>query len=745
MTDTRPETRARDPRWRWAAVLFLAAFVLNALYSANVHSGVCDELAAHIPAGHLYWTTGVYSGGVGNFPLVQLLIALPVRLLGLPYALFTEQHLFLFRLPVILLGIVLGIAIWFFTRRLAGEKAALVALFLFSFSPNMLAHASLATLDFPLAAFVFLALFALFRYAERPSPLNGLLLGAALGAALGTKVQALLLLPLLLVVLPARCPVLFRALKVKPVATVLSLAGIALVPWLLINALYRHVPLAGGHLLPPGFMAAVTDKLVHARTGHSAYLLGQYSDRGWWYYFPVAVAVKTPLPVLVLLAIGVVRRPSRDMCLCVILPACAFLAAAMAARVNIGLRHVLMLYPLLFVFAGAGAAAWWERSWRGVMLALLAATYLAESVLIAPHFLSYFNALAGGPARGHRVLLDSNYDWGQNDRFLRDYLEKTGIAAAIDPHPFRPTGGRVIVNANALYGLLNEGSAAYAWLKEFEPVNRIAYTWFEYEVPGPRISFPDRAGRLEGEAAGFLLALREKYADAGNAEYRMSLVKAFVAVRDYPEALEQVRRILARDPAQGAALALGGELVVWWKLGILHFEGTEYLYGFPARAPAPSLLSDDAFFVRLAGDSRLADAVGRVLNDLGVALWQERRDGEAVEMLRRAIGMRPGFYEAGNNLAWMLATSPDDRVRDAREAVHLAELVCRAAGESNPQSFDTLAAAYAEAGRFEEAVAAARRAAGWAESTGASGLAAEMGMRLQAYRSGRAWRDTRGE
>ena len=89
----------------------LALFVSGAVYAAISNSGVCDELGAHIPAGYLYWTSGQFSGGLSNFPLGQLLIAAPVYWLGHSYELYTEQHLLLFRLPVILMGACLGVLI----------------------------------------------------------------------------------------------------------------------------------------------------------------------------------------------------------------------------------------------------------------------------------------------------------------------------------------------------------------------------------------------------------------------------------------------------------------------------------------------------------------------------------------------------------------------------------------------------------------------------------------------------------
>ena len=156
-------TESAWPRLRVLLIPALACllFFLNGLNDAFQNSAVADEVGGHMTAGYLYWTSGRYTGGIANFPLAHLLIALPVVLLGRSYELFSEQHLVLFRLPVLLMGLLLGIVLYRFTAGLFGRKAGLGALFLFCLSPNTLAHASLATLDLPIAFFVVLTAYAL--------------------------------------------------------------------------------------------------------------------------------------------------------------------------------------------------------------------------------------------------------------------------------------------------------------------------------------------------------------------------------------------------------------------------------------------------------------------------------------------------------------------------------------------------------------------------------------------------------
>jgi hypothetical protein len=148
----------------------LALFIANGLRAAVANSGVCDELGAHIPTGYLYWSSGEFSGGLGNFPLGQLLIAAPTYLLGHSYELFTEQHLLLFRLPVLMLGALLGLLVSRMATSLYGRTAGVAALFLYALSPNILAHATLATLDLPTAFVIFLTVYCLYCYVEKPGP-----------------------------------------------------------------------------------------------------------------------------------------------------------------------------------------------------------------------------------------------------------------------------------------------------------------------------------------------------------------------------------------------------------------------------------------------------------------------------------------------------------------------------------------------------------------------------------------------
>ncbi len=663
--------------WRIALpTLLILLFLANGLNDALQHSAVADEVGGHTSAGYLYWTTGKYSGGIANFPLPHLLIALPVILFHRTYELFTEQHLLLFRLPVLLMGTLLAILVYRLAAGLFDRRTALASLFLFSLSPNLLAHASLATLDVPLTFFVFLTVYTLWRAVRQPHWARMLALSFALGCALVTKIPAFLLVPTVLIVLP----VLRHTRRDRNAHTPLprwAWLFLPLVPWLVINTVYLNFPFSSGHLLPPQYLDAVTIKLTHASaqlaTGHAAYLCGRYSESGWWYYFPFAILVKTPGPMLVLLALGLVRRHTLESLLIVLLPIAAFLGVAMAARLNIGIRHILVIYPFLFLLAGNGAARLWTRGWRGGVLVVLAAWYVWQAAVIPPHHLSYFNTLSGGTRNGHRLLIDSNYDWGQNDGYLRRYIREQGIPCRINPDPFRPTTGRIFVNANALHGTYGAGGEmGYRWLKRFQPVNQIAYTWFEYDVPEDALpENPTDPRRVTGPTAKtvfrpwnydtdpseldaalehvelYLRGLSERYRDIREPQFRMPLGLAYAATASYGTVLDEMRALVEQYPECELALGLGGEVMVRWKVGSLKFENTEYLTGFrEARLSQDGTRPDTESAARAAALAGITAAIAIAHSELGAALEGRGRIREAAHNYRAALEIEPTYEPA---------------------------------------------------------------------------------------------------
>lgn len=179
-------------------------------------------------------------------------------------------------------------------------------------------------------------------------------------------------------------------------------------------------------VLPDAYLLGLAMTL-HATSERPSYLMGNYSMVGWRSYFPVAFVIKTPISVLLLLIAGVcalarrrVRPRSRVLWIGMLVFIGVYGAYVISSRFNIGHRHLLPLYPLLFVVAGA-AAAWTQARAGRIAIGVLLGWLLGANLWIHPHYLSYFNELIGGPGRGHRYLADSNIDWGQDLLRLADY------------------------------------------------------------------------------------------------------------------------------------------------------------------------------------------------------------------------------------------------------------------------------------------------------------------------------------
>jgi len=238
------------------------------------------------------------------------------------------------------------------------------------------------------------------------------------------------------------------------------------------------------------FFAGADYVRFHTKSGHAAFLLGKRSTSGWWYYFPVVLFFKTPLPFLALAAAGLffLRRNA-----VAYLPL-ALLGVSMTSSINIGIRHVLPIYPFLTIGAAVGAVVLWRR--RRTAAVLLLAWYFAGTALAHPNYLAWFNEAAGG--HPERIAVDSNLDWGQDLFRLADYAERQtlsplyvsyfGSARWRDhlptalPLPLgQCTPGWIALSEQ--HPAIDQ-SIAYRWLEQHRPVKRIGSSIRLYFVTG---------------------------------------------------------------------------------------------------------------------------------------------------------------------------------------------------------------------------------------------------------------------
>jgi len=329
--------------------------------------------------------------------------------------------------------------VWWSGKRWFDPPTAVAAVFLFSFLPPVLAHAGLATTDMALTATFGAAFLALVIWTGQPSAARALILGVATGLTVLSKFSCLIYFPVTAALAlagyfflrgsPSRgAPVLRRHMRTLPLAMLVS----ALVVWAGYRFSFARIP-------APELLEGIHMVANHNAFGHISYLLGQRSQVGFHYFFPVVLAVKTPLAFLALAALGILAAWRRPLGWLPIFFAAGILLPALFSRIDIGVRHVLPIYLALSLLAAAGGMRLLElsasRRWAGWLLAGLLAWFAGVSIASHPDYLAYCNELAG--SRPENVLVDSDLDWGQDLKRLASRLREVhATSVAFTPFDF---------------------------------------------------------------------------------------------------------------------------------------------------------------------------------------------------------------------------------------------------------------------------------------------------------------------
>jgi len=541
-----------------AGLFFVLVFITQGVFFIRANAPTYDE-AMHLASGYSYLATGDFRLEPQNPPLVKQYLALPLFLIHrLPFqtdtqhwrdgidffvgqdflyhsALPADQMLRLARLPNLSIGALLLVLIGWWAFRLWGAKAAMLATALACFEPNFVAHSSLVTTDIGATLFIFLTVYLLWEYFSSPA---WWLLGAAgvsLGAALVSKFSAIaliLIVGLIIAVqlistrgqsrafLPRRHPSRLGARVLDATAAVLSIAFFAA---LVIPSAYSFQG------FQPWF-AGLERFLQLAQEGQPAFFLGEHSYQGWRSYYLIAFLIKTPLGSLILVAVSLLfcrtgRSLERGEMIFLFIPVLVILLATLQAKVNIGLRHILPIYPFLFVLASRLATIQSRRGWpMHVLIGVPLILTIVSSLKVAPHQLAYFNEMIGGPDQGYRYLVDSNLDWGQDLKGVKAYMDKEklpiiylsyfgtappsyyGINYQYVPgtwplewplpaESIRATEPRKIL-AISVYNLQDVATAhdpLFRWLLVRKPVAKIGYSIFVYDLTND----PDGLMQLE--------------------------------------------------------------------------------------------------------------------------------------------------------------------------------------------------------------------------------------------------------
>jgi 4-amino-4-deoxy-L-arabinose transferase-like glycosyltransferase len=485
-------------------------------------------------------------------PLARVMVALGPRLAGIRSAgqdnVWLEgnailyaggkyaRNLALARLGVLPFFILASLVVFAWARRLGGAACGVGAVLMFTTLPPVLANAGIATTDMAVTATVALAAYCLIRSLERPSRGCSLALGLTLGLAVLSKLSALLFLPAAALGIalcrrgqrgaPEASPPPDRKtrLRLTYLVALLTVWGgyqFAVGPLVTSNAAPSQSEAAPAPLVErlaradvfpaPALFEGLGQLAAKNRAGHKSYLLGEVRNTGWWYFFPVALAVKSPLPFLLLTAAGLlgVWRGSSGLERRRLLEpagiALAILLVCLPSRIDIGLRHVLPMYPFLAMTAGLGIVTLWRahqarRSAR-VLVVLLVAWQLAASARAHPDYLAYFNELAGD--HPEHILIDSDLDDGQDLDRLADTLRARLIpaeslayagSATVAEHglprihwlePHRPVTGWVAASLYSikLGSLDRPGHDDFAWLEHYRPVALVGHSIRLYYIP----------------------------------------------------------------------------------------------------------------------------------------------------------------------------------------------------------------------------------------------------------------------
>jgi len=458
-----------------------------------LNQGTYTYMPEQPPLSHISAAIGARLAGANNVTKADFQARAPRILYDSPSYWRTLACARAGELPFFILA---ALTVWLWARRVHGNLAAIAAVLLFTTLPPVLGHTGLATTDIALCAMVPAAIYAFVRWLDQPGLRQAGWLALAAAGGVLSKFSFLLFFPVSVAVV-----LLLREddwkewrnwrRRLQPLISHLpTLALATVICCLVIWAGYRFN-------IGPLFQG-LQDLREHNDAGHLSYLFGEQRIDGWWYFFPVVLAYKTPLAflILALLAFVWLKRGPREHWI-PLACAVAILVSVMPSRIDIGVRHILPIYPLLAIPAGLAAARLIESASGAprILGGFLVLSQLAASAMSHPNYVAYFNELAGG--KPERIRVDSDLDWGQCFDQLARRLQERGIETpvalgefgCVDPSrhglgnayeasPWAPSTGWVAVSATERYMCDKRApdgtdTRPYAWLDRYEPVDRI--------------------------------------------------------------------------------------------------------------------------------------------------------------------------------------------------------------------------------------------------------------------------------
>lgn len=496
-------------RQRWIFLLLLS-FGVMAVVSGYTSLSETDDELFHLACGMQWWRDGTYTMQPLHPPLARVMDASLVYLRELlfgPYPVGPKfkSDVYMSRMVLSRLGslpyyILSCTLVFLWARKLFGEGAAVWSLGVYVTLSTVSAHAMLATTDMGYTAMFLWALYMSVLWLEDPSRRRSAWLGVSLAMMVGTKFSGLLHWPLaFLGLLLLQLAGNWRAGRwISPLGKGHFLHGALVTAPVFAFVLWAVYRFDFGPLVA-GIRSAV--RLDH--TGFGVWFYRPLNNTSVWYFFPVVFFFKTPLAFFASTAVGAALAAGRWLrgagnagMLFPLVAAVLLLVSSMTSHINLGVRHVLPLYPLLAIPAGYGLWRLWQGgAWGRGAAVVLALWQFVGFCMYQPEHIAYFNFLAG--EEPERITLDSDYDWGQSMIMLNEELEKRGIRevylcarrdavwgaqfvvrARARMCPSQPVSGWIAI-ARA-WRLLHPDN--FTWLTHYEGVEKIGKTMDLYYI-----------------------------------------------------------------------------------------------------------------------------------------------------------------------------------------------------------------------------------------------------------------------
>lgn len=546
-------------------VIFLVTIMsLLLVKNARDDSATTDE-PIHILSGYEYWQ-GVFSVNPEHPPLGKQIAALPLKFIKpiLPFDpkfqsaigdvyydswqetrnyaqswLYNtvgnnpDEIVFNARIMVVIFTVILGFVIFFIANKWYGKTAGIIAVFLYAFSPLILTHGHLANTDLWMTLGFFVSVFSFAWHLEKPSIAKMILAAIFFALAMLFKFSAVILVPVLVFLWFAK----YRTSSNKIQCSIKNFIAITLVflitsfaliwvdygltkdsaPKLFLNNQYVYTNQVLLKLAPelsilplPQYFKGLIMVFSTNLSSRPTYILGHFFQSGVWYYFPIAFLSKEPLSFIIMLAGSIIylvykrkRLEFKDWL--IIIPVGIYLLVALFSKLNIGIRHIMPIYPFLFILVGYFVSELYTYVKKSKKLLIiyslsfvaLFAWYLYANISVYPYYMTYFNELAGGTKNGGNILTDSNIDWGQDTKRLSDWLKSENVQEPIKIH-YDWSGDYQLKYYGINFTNLEENNPnqkgwiaigvsdlqkpEYAWLKQHEPFKMIGNSLYVYNI-----------------------------------------------------------------------------------------------------------------------------------------------------------------------------------------------------------------------------------------------------------------------